>query len=702
MLKTILVTESSAGFPLGLGCVKAFADADSRLRGKAAVSIEYVDDISRPDAAAALRPAVAGFSTYGDPGRDGLRRLFAGCARLKALNKDLRIVLGGPAVSCMKMGELFACGAVDFAVRGEGEITFSELLLELSRGGGGFGKIPGLIFRRDGEILENPERPPAADPSVFPSPFLSGALDLSRHAGVFIEGSRGCASACKYCAMNARGLRYFGEARVLAEVRHILATAPRTRQIAFVDNDLLADRGRAARLLAKAADAAAGTTASFMLVSGPYGLNAEILPARSREKFCVITGLQSLNPAALAESGRPRNAALLKRNIARFRRDAPSSKLLLDVIYGLPGDDLRGFMSTLDWAISTGAALVLYHLRVLEGTYFGANRAALKLRREETYPYYAISTPAFGSADMRRAGKLVSRVKLITDNLLREPLITEFILRLGERLSGAVRFPHIHVCVELARFMKRTPEFDRLLADWDSGADSGSGPSPGNEYRARLIGLLLSFSKKLLARHGRSAAGPVLERLARAAVGRLLFNAAGRRRKEAADRYAGGAGKVLLVCWADSCDHKFLPHSEVLFLRDRFSDEAQDPGRAVPVELSQARLALPAKSRFDLIILSGVLSSFPEKDRAGFLRKLRGLARAEGELLVFDHLGGSPGGAETGKEATETAFVSLLKTSGWPFVRLTPCSRAGDDCSGESRLRIFLASKRASRDKKPA
>ena len=53
--------------------------------------------------------------------------------RLKAARPDLKIVLGGPEITADN-GWVLAHPAVDFAVIGEGEQTFAELLDALGRG----------------------------------------------------------------------------------------------------------------------------------------------------------------------------------------------------------------------------------------------------------------------------------------------------------------------------------------------------------------------------------------------------------------------------------------------------------------------------------------------------------------------------------------------------------------------------------------
>ncbi len=82
---------------------------------------------------------------------------------------DVPVVLGGPYVTTM-MEEIFEDTPADFAVYGEGEITFAELIDHL-KGSRKISEIPGLMYKiQDGEIVKNVARPKIKDLSSIPLP----------------------------------------------------------------------------------------------------------------------------------------------------------------------------------------------------------------------------------------------------------------------------------------------------------------------------------------------------------------------------------------------------------------------------------------------------------------------------------------------------------------------------------------------------
>jgi radical SAM superfamily enzyme YgiQ (UPF0313 family) len=111
--------------------------------------------------------------------------------------RRLPIVLGGPAISILGTAALRHVDA-DYAVRGEGEITFPALLEALAAGRDP-AAIPG-VCTRDGAA------PADSAPARLPAFGASGMQDwinwtpYRRHGGTWpIQTKRGCPMPCNYC-----------------------------------------------------------------------------------------------------------------------------------------------------------------------------------------------------------------------------------------------------------------------------------------------------------------------------------------------------------------------------------------------------------------------------------------------------------------------------------------------------------------------
>jgi len=144
----------------------------------------------------------------------------------RSLKPGVRIVVGGydPSMAPGAYTDPIH-SAVDFVVRGEGEITFRELL-RATEGGGGYERILGLSYREEDRFHHNPDRPissldgddirlPKRDARV-----LSGYTMLGRKVDV-VETSRGCTFDCSFCsiiAMRGRNFHTYSFDRVLADI----------------------------------------------------------------------------------------------------------------------------------------------------------------------------------------------------------------------------------------------------------------------------------------------------------------------------------------------------------------------------------------------------------------------------------------------------------------------------------------------------
>ncbi len=162
---------------------------------------------------------------------------------VRTLRTRVRVVIGGYDPSLAPKAYADSASGVDFIVRGEGELTFCELIRALERGDG-FEGIPGLSYRADDGFLHNPERrvQGLADGRIrLPNRgarVLRGYTFLGRPVDV-VETSRGCTFDCSFCsiiAMRGRNFHTYTFERVLADIRD--ARDHGARAIFLVDDNI--------------------------------------------------------------------------------------------------------------------------------------------------------------------------------------------------------------------------------------------------------------------------------------------------------------------------------------------------------------------------------------------------------------------------------------------------------------------------------
>jgi len=146
-------------------------------------------------------------------------------------------------------------GHIDYAIRGEGEVTVVELMVK----GEPLSKIKGLSYREAGQVVHNPDRSPIhnLDEIPFPSYHLfqiekyhpPEAL-FRRLPAINVITSRGCPFRCTYCATQTiwpGKLRMRSIENVIEELK-VLTMQYGIKEISFSDDTLPAMRSRMIQL----------------------------------------------------------------------------------------------------------------------------------------------------------------------------------------------------------------------------------------------------------------------------------------------------------------------------------------------------------------------------------------------------------------------------------------------------------------------
>lgn len=281
--------------------------------------------------------------------------------RIREAKKGLRIVIGGHNASFVDRETLSGYPWIDAIVRGEGEITFPELVRAYDRGELGQG-VAGVSFREGREIIRNEDRDlirhlddlPLPDYSFLPP--LSeyrDACDIPRSIAI-LEVGRGCPHRCIYCSesiMWRRRTRTFSVGRLIKEMQHLhekfgaecflLAYDQFTANRSFVED--FCRQAIAARL----------SHIPWYCISRLDSVDAPLL-ALMREAGCesMCYGI---------DSGSERTLAFIRKNIDReilYQRVTETTDQgiipTLSYVIGFPEEQQEDIDETLNLALMTG------------------------------------------------------------------------------------------------------------------------------------------------------------------------------------------------------------------------------------------------------------------------------------------------------------------------------------------------------------
>ncbi len=285
---------------------------------------------------------------------------------VRSLRPGVRIVVGGYDPSLAPEAYMGRDSGVDFIARGEGEITFRELLRAMESGEG-FGKILGLSYLADDGWRENPSRPvhslegdevrlPRRDARV-----LDGYTMMGRTVDV-VETSRGCTFDCGFCSiieMRGRNFHTYAFDRVLADIRD--ARDHGARAIFIVDDNISLNIKRFEALCRAIIDAGLNDIVyTVQAMTSPIAMHGETLAPLMRQAgfryvFLGIENvleddLQYLKAAAkneFREQGRRTGNATL-RAIDFLHRN--KMYVVGGLIVGNPDDTHESIQANLDFA----------------------------------------------------------------------------------------------------------------------------------------------------------------------------------------------------------------------------------------------------------------------------------------------------------------------------------------------------------------
>jgi len=206
---------------------------------------------------------------------------------LRAWKPGVHVVVGGydPSLATDAYQQM----PVDFIVRGEGDLTFRELLRTLENGSA-LNAICGLSYRENGPWHHNPDRPARGlgDGEIrLPNRaarLLKGYTLLGRAVDV-VETSRGCTYDCSFCSiieMRGRNFHTYTFQRVLDDIRDARDRGART--IFLVDDNIMLNVRRFEGLCHAIIDAGLNTLDYFVqAMTSPIATHGETLAPLMRQ-----------------------------------------------------------------------------------------------------------------------------------------------------------------------------------------------------------------------------------------------------------------------------------------------------------------------------------------------------------------------------------------------------------------------------------
>ncbi|MFX1280994.1 MAG: B12-binding domain-containing radical SAM protein [Promethearchaeota archaeon] len=191
---------------------------------------------------------------------------------------------------------------IDIVVRGEGELTFRELIENKN-----LEDIKGISFKKNGSIINNPDRPLIKDLNELPFP----ARHLRHNKSYFqifqmpvdaIETSRGCPFNCTFCNIHLfyRGAyRTKSPERVIQELK-IITNGKKLMNVMIVDDNFTADIKRVEKICDIIINEGIKVDLTCQSRIDVIKRNPDIIKKMAKAGFwCFFLGIESFNQNSL-------------------------------------------------------------------------------------------------------------------------------------------------------------------------------------------------------------------------------------------------------------------------------------------------------------------------------------------------------------------------------------------------------------------
>ncbi|MCX5686950.1 MAG: radical SAM protein [Candidatus Omnitrophica bacterium] len=359
------------------------------------------------------------------------------------------LVVFGGIHPTIRPHETIANDCVDAVVRGEGELTFKEIVESLKNGRGLSG-IKGLIYKKGGKTEEEGPRPLISDLDSIPFParhlFKNKEYTypdaLYRNTAPIIT-SRGCPGFCTYCNANQIFTRAFRarSARNVADEIEFLTKEMKIREIHIWDDNFTMIKKRVFEIRDEILKR--GVRAKFAF---PNGVRADFL---DREMLGALKEMGTYSLALCVESGSQEVLNKARKGIRLEKVEevfALAKEMRLETwaffMIGLPGEDASTIRKTIDFAKRMDPDIAKFHiLKPYPGTEVYDYLKEKKFVLTEDYDQFGIHTPpihrleTLSSSDMlewqkKAYASFYFRPGKIAKQVLRIKTFNRFILNL--------------------------------------------------------------------------------------------------------------------------------------------------------------------------------------------------------------------------------------------------------------------------------
>jgi len=306
---------------------------------------------------------------------------------VKLIDNNIKLLFGGPEVS-FESEKYLQDSFADYLIEGEGEETYREFI-EFIIAGKDLKDVKGLYCKENDKIIYGGKRNLMdLNKLVFP---YTPEDDLNNKI-VYYEASRGCPFNCKYCLSSTiRGVRFMELERVKKDLKFLIDR--KVKLIKFVDRTFNCSDEFAMGIWGYLMSLDIETTFHFEISADILNdKQLKLLEDAPKGRFQFEVGVQTTNNEVLKNINRFVVFEDIKKQVVQLNKYG-NIKQHLDLIAGLPGEDLQSFIKSFnDLYTIEPDEIQLGFLKILKGAPMKEEAESWGIVHSPYTPYEVLKT----------------------------------------------------------------------------------------------------------------------------------------------------------------------------------------------------------------------------------------------------------------------------------------------------------------------
>ncbi|KGN02221.1 radical SAM protein [Clostridium novyi A str. 4570] len=399
---------------------------------------------------------------------------------IKIVNSNIKIIYGGPEVS-FDGREFLTSNPGEYLIEGEGEETFKELIEfeiynfkskilhsntknnftnedtfgKIDGNNKSINEIKGLFYKIDEKVFYNSKRKNIdINQVVFPY----DENDDLKNKIVYYEASRGCPYGCKYCLSSVdKNLRFRNIETVKKELKYFIDKE--VRLVKFVDRTFNANEQFAIDIWQFLIEQNTNTKFHFEISANILTEKQfNVLSKSPKGRLQFEVGVQTTNNKILRNINRYVNFKDIEEKVEEIKKLNNISQHL-DLIAGLPGEDLNSFINSFNDVYSIKPEEIqLGFLKLLKGSPMLEEKDKWGMKYSPYPPYEILSTKDISYDEIL----LLKKVEAMVDKYYNSGKFNNIISYFELKFDTPFEFYY-----QLGEFFEQKGYFDRNISGTD-------------------------------------------------------------------------------------------------------------------------------------------------------------------------------------------------------------------------------------------